>query len=58
MFVEKKGGQDENLNFEQDELSDLDDTYVKFYATIDILMTSFTVYETVTLNEKVSVTDI
>ena len=32
---------------EQDELKDLEDTYVKIYAYIDILITSFTIYETV-----------
>ena len=52
MFIKKREKEDENLNLEQDELSGLEDTYVKFYATINILMTSFTIYETVTQNEK------
>ena len=35
---------------EQDEFKDLDDTYVKIYALVDILITSFTIYETVNKN--------
>ena len=52
MFIKKRKFDNENLNLEQDELSGLDDTYIKFYATIDILMTSFTIYETVIQNDK------
>ena len=35
---------------EMDELKGLPDTYTKIYAYIDILITSFTIYETVTRN--------
>ena len=49
-----KGKEEEIVNLEElenDELKDLDDTYVKIYALIDILITSFTIYETVIKNE-------
>ena len=52
MFIKNRKMDDELLNLEQDELSGLDDTYIKFYATIDILMTSFTIYETVIQNDN------
>ena len=35
----------------QDDFKDLPDSYVKIYALIDILITSFTIYETVLKNE-------
>ena len=50
MFVKKI--KNENLILEQDELAGLEDTYVRFYATFDILMTSFTIYETVKKNDE------
>ena len=50
MFIKKI--EDKNLELEQDELSDLDDSYVKISANFDIYMTSFTIYETVIQNEK------
>ena len=55
MFKKGKKIEDENneeITLEQDELSGLDDTYVKIYANFDILMTSLTIYETVLLNQK------
>ena len=36
----------------QDELAELEDTYVKLYLTVDILMTSLTIYEVVVKKEK------
>ena len=36
----------------QDELAGLEDTYVKLYVTVDILMTSLTIYEVVAQKEK------
>ena len=36
---------------EMDELKDLEDTYAKIYAKIDILVISFTIYETVIRNQ-------
>ena len=50
MFLKKKIVSEEYI--EKDELSGLDDTYVKIHANIDILMTSFTIYETVIQNKK------
>ena len=48
MFIKKsKIQEEEKLALEQDELSGLDDTYVKIEAKINIVMTSFTIYETV-----------
>ena len=50
-----KGHKEEIQNIveleEDDELKGLEDTYVKIYALIDILITSFTIYETVLKNE-------
>ena len=37
---------------EQDELKDLEDSYAKIYAKIDILVISFTIYETVIRKEN------
>ena len=50
-----KGKEEELINIEElepDEFKDLDDTYVKIYALVDILITSFTIYETVIKKEN------
>ena len=49
-----KGKEEELINIEElepDEFKDLDDTYVKIYALVNILITSFTIYETVIKKE-------
>ena len=51
-FVKGKEEKLVNLNeLEPDEFADLEDTYVKIYAIVDILITSFTIYETVIRNQ-------
>ena len=51
-----KGNQEKKIleqsEMEQDEYKDLPDTYVKIHALLDILITSFTIYETVRRNDK------
>ena len=46
-FMRDKGTIVNIQELEKDEFTDLEDTYVKYYAIIDILITSFTIYETV-----------
>ena len=50
-----KGNEEQLANMEKelepDELKYLDDNYVKIYALVDILITSFTIYETVNKKE-------
>ena len=49
-----KGNEEQLINIQElepDEFKDLEDTYVKIYALVDILITSFTIYETVIRND-------
>ena len=49
------GNEEQIINVEEledDELKDLDDTYVKLYVLIEFLITSFTIYETVIKEPK------
>ena len=52
-FVKGKEQQiDKKQELESDELKDLPNSYVKIYALIDILITSFTIYESVFKNKE------